>query len=525
MMDSQRNLEEVVQEIRHWLRSGQADRAQACLSEALESLTVQKRRSHAAGAAFYQRLLNASTSTGDADLVAWCASRQIEDPLAKPDKAAFHSVISAYAAEGNVDEAQRWFGTMLELKIKPNSITYNTMIHACAKARRATEAESWMVRMINDGMQTSLVSYSCVIDAFAKIGRLADVERWFNHLRDAGMQPDAVLYNSVINACAQCKLPSKAEQILEEMTHAGHRPNEKTVNSIINAWAKLGNIGNAETWLHWMQRERLQTDAVTFGSVMHACAKNGNSQRAEHWLQVMISRGVKPNLVCLNTMLHACARAGDYQRANAWFERAKEYGISPNKITYSNMIDVCVKGGNMDDAAMWVERMVVAGQNPDHITLSTLHSNVVSDSWAFLVLTNAYLKVKHHGYVLQYLKELQRVDPDLGTIPPPLLESLRQFARGLKDVNARAALMLVLPIEASHSSSTQKSRPLPSSVKATAEAPMPNVPHQAECCAHMEHSDLEAFRLLCRCLAEGDPQAHTLSQELAANLKIERMSL
>ena len=61
-----------------------------------------------------------------------------------PNRVAYSTVINAFAQEGSVEAAERWFSSMTADRVVPNEVTFCSMIKACANKGDADHAMQWL---------------------------------------------------------------------------------------------------------------------------------------------------------------------------------------------------------------------------------------------------------------------------------------------------------------------------------------------------------------------------------------------
>merc|ERR1740130_2553043 len=97
-----------------------------------------------------------------------------------PNIITFNSLIDVCAKAGNVEMAEKLWGSMLDSGLEPTSVTYNMILNACAQAHEGQLAERWMESMLEAGgeVRPCIVSYTTVIAGFANTGKFEKAEWW-----------------------------------------------------------------------------------------------------------------------------------------------------------------------------------------------------------------------------------------------------------------------------------------------------------------------------------------------------------
>lgn len=290
------------------------------------------------------------------DILAGMESEGLES-----DATSYNLVIRAYAKNGDLSNASRWFKKMSERGLEPNEYSYNTLMNAHAKADDVSGVEAWMDHMTQNNVVATGISYAIVIHASARRGDVVSAERWLERMIEAGLTPDCVNYNSLIHACSVRKDSEGAERWFEKLMASGQEPTVMTYTALVDACSKSLDVKKAERWMSQLLELGLEPNVVSFSAMVDACARVGDIERAERWYTKMLEYKVLPNAYIFSALINACARASDVEAACAWLKRAESSGAALDAVVYGCVINACGKAGDSKSAMTAFRQMRAQG--------------------------------------------------------------------------------------------------------------------------------------------------------------------
>jgi pentatricopeptide repeat protein len=303
-----------------------------------------------------------------------------------PNSITFNSVISSFASQGRVDEAQSLLDEMKQgdATTRPDVISYSTVIHACSKSRqrhaceRASELLNEMISLSNQGhveVKPTARTYASVILAWGS-SRHPDGAKQAHaifenmlalyELGDQGCRPDTIIINCVLRAWSRSteggayQKPEALFEWMQQEVSKGNmhvQPDSTTYFHLISAWAKSGRSNGPQKAEEYLSRckelaanddSKTKLNASHFNAVLLAWANSGHPSAvtfAESLVQEMYSgiQDVTPDVITWNTFLKAIVASNlddRLERANAAVSQMKEHGVQPDGITH-NMIRRC----------------------------------------------------------------------------------------------------------------------------------------------------------------------------------------
>jgi pentatricopeptide repeat protein len=310
-----------------------------------------------------------------------------------PNIITFNSVISSFASQGRVDEAQSLLDEMKQggATPRPDAISYSTVIYACSKSRqrhaceRASGLLNEMISLSNQGhveVKPTTRTYASVILAWGNSRHpdgAKEAHAIFENMLalyeqgDQNCRPNTIIVNCLLRAWsrstesgaapkAQALFEWMQQEVIKGNMHV--QPDSTTYFHLISAWAKSGNANGPQKAEEYLLRckeltgnkeRRAKLNTSHFNAVILAWANSGDpdavtkaASLVQEMLHVTDSGGlqdVSPDVITWNTFLKAIVASNlDYpdklERANAAVSQMKEHGLQPDDITH-NMIRRC----------------------------------------------------------------------------------------------------------------------------------------------------------------------------------------
>ena len=325
--------------------------------------------------------------------------RSGKNPLAKPSRSDYTSVLNAYTHERNPKQkynagalAEGFLRHMnITAGITPDTFSYNLAIRAWSRSRRGREAAEHADRILEE-MQApkDIVTYATVISAWATSGMKAHAvqraEQLLRQLEDEPtLEPNTVVLNSVMSTWVKSRSPGackRTEELLNEMEQSSEpsiQPDLISYNTHLHALSlqakKPGMAQKADALLQRMEERYERGDAsfapnlFTYNLVIEAWSKSpdkGAAMKAAHVLRkltkVQNSRrtGVEPDTFSFNQVLAALSRSSMKGAAKmaeellGYMEKAYRTGVHPNAkpdaMGYGSVIQAYARSGDLGAA-------------------------------------------------------------------------------------------------------------------------------------------------------------------------------
>jgi len=316
-------------------------------------------------------------------------------------------------------------------ELRPNTISYNTIISAYAKNGNIDQAEHILQRMEQQSQSQSQSQSESQSQSGSRCG---------------SCPPDTVTYNSIINGLSMSSDPNggeRAEAILRRMEEmrrmekmmmipagadgAQHaQPDLKSYTSVVNAFAKRGAAGRAEAilndmvYLYQQGNDNLKPTILSFNTVCNSYAKSecrNDGDRALALLHRMETlhnaQGeyyVQPDIVTYTSVLDALSKQGTKDSAQKAldllqvverkYQETKNVSIKPNVRTYTSVINAISKSKVQPQRAQDIlDRIEAVNELNDDTTTTTTsadnddddnHLQIDVDSVCYNAVLNAW---------------------------------------------------------------------------------------------------------------------------------------
>eukprot|EP00435_Cladocopium_sp_Y103_P040097 s2625_g10.t2 len=316
--------------------------------------------------------------------------------MLKPDVITYTSLISGFAARGQMQLAKEWldnmcqvsleptaatFGTILrscekrhdvdaaehirkkmeELEIEPNRVIFNTLLHIYASARDINQAEAVFQDLVSRNTP-DIVAFGSLVKAAARIPDLARSEAWMMRARSAGLILDARIFYSLLSGAASVGDLAAAQQTIDDMKAVGLAEDVVTCTALIRACAIAGDLEEAEVTLERMESHGILPNVYTLNATMTACARARSPTRAEHWFRQLVKKGVKMDIIGFNSLM--AAWMCDPARIEYWIQRMRIAAISPDIMTFNGLLNSCAIVCDVDLAKEVWSHLDQAGIRP-----------------------------------------------------------------------------------------------------------------------------------------------------------------
>ncbi|ESQ35440.1 hypothetical protein EUTSA_v10009810mg, partial [Eutrema salsugineum] len=133
-------------------------------------------------------------------------------------------LIDRHCKTGELEDAERIFGEMIESGVEPDAAPYTALIARCCRDGYCKEAKRIFDLMIESGIKPDLVSYTTLIARCCRDGYLKEGKRIFDLMSENGIKPDLVSYTALIAGCYRNGSVLTAEKLMQEMLDKGIKP-------------------------------------------------------------------------------------------------------------------------------------------------------------------------------------------------------------------------------------------------------------------------------------------------------------
>ncbi|XP_077244915.1 pentatricopeptide (PPR) repeat-containing protein [Tasmannia lanceolata] len=229
------------------------------------------------------------------------------------------SMLSKYAREGFVDEAELLFHLMPER----NVVTWNAMITAYAASGRIYEAQ----QLFDEMPERNVVSWTSTLCGFARAGRIDDAKRLF----DVMPERNVVSWNSMIVGLVRNGDLEEARKLFDKMPVR----NQVSWNVMISGYAENSRMDEARVLFNAMFGD---SNVVTWTSLVAGYCRVGDVEEA---YKLFVKMPVR-NVVSWTAMIGGFVWNGFYEEALLLFlEMEETEEVKPNEETFISLFYAC----------------------------------------------------------------------------------------------------------------------------------------------------------------------------------------
>eukprot|EP01018_Ginkgo_biloba_P020678 Gb_35168 [translate_table: standard] len=131
------------------------------------------------------------------------------------DVVAWNAIIAGYGQHGHGKDALQLFEQMQQVGMKPDHITFVGVLVACSHVGLVDEARRYFSSMIQDhSIIPRADHYGCMIDLFGRAGHLEEAE---NFVKNMPFEPNASMLGSLLGACRIHKNMELGKHVAERL--------------------------------------------------------------------------------------------------------------------------------------------------------------------------------------------------------------------------------------------------------------------------------------------------------------------
>ncbi|KAH7331913.1 hypothetical protein KP509_20G057100 [Ceratopteris richardii] len=358
------------------------------------------------------------------------AAKRLFDGICKVDSVVWNAMISAYAQNGQGNDAIELFNQMRNEGVKPTKTTFLVVLEACTNEKAFVCGREMHLLIKQSGYETDLMVGTALLTMYGKCGFLeeafhvfdkltnrtvvpwnaliacysqctcsADAIQFFDQMLSEGLIPDKITFMNIFPVCsalatiAECmRMHSIAERIPERddnvraglMSMYGKLGRIDDVKSLfyscscsasvsvwtalVAAWSEIGSDDNALECFNQMLVEGVLPDKVATVSIITAFANQCSLRRGLYAHACILGAQLELEIDVQNALFSMYAKCGNIDAALSMF---KKISIR-DAISFRVMIAIFVQLDNMDEAVHVFWQMLYEGMAPDDVTLATI---------------------------------------------------------------------------------------------------------------------------------------------------------
>ncbi|KAJ7290872.1 hypothetical protein O6H91_04G032800 [Diphasiastrum complanatum] len=328
---------------------------------------VEGKRVHAI---IVQMGLNSNIYLGNTlvNMYAKCGSvldaRQVFDSMPEHNVFSWTNIITAYANNGQGEEAINLFQRMQQRGIPPNKVAFVVVLKACARIPALEQGKQLHSDIIIRGFDSDVIVGSTLVDMYARFGCIEDARQVFNNMHDR----DVVSWNAMIAGYARHRLGKEALNLYEQMKQGGVQSNNITYVLLLKACASIAAIEQGKQLHLDMSKSGFVSDVIVENALFDMYAKCGCIEQARQVFDKMHER----NVVSWTAMVAGYAGQGLGKEALALYEQMKQEGVQPNNVTYVVLLKACASTAALEVGKQLHSDIIKRGFESDVIVGSTL---------------------------------------------------------------------------------------------------------------------------------------------------------
>ncbi|KAL2398487.1 hypothetical protein ABEF93_000062 [Exophiala dermatitidis] len=307
------------------------------------------------------------------------------------DKISYQKVLTALAAQGDVDGTQAVFIELCKVHSRPTDIAYFTPL----------------------------------LYAYARLGDIEGTEREFQRLKDWGLQPTLYCWNILLYAYARSAHPGKAFDIFETMKAQGLRPDVYTFGTLMGIVSKAGDIEAVVDIIEQAQQFHIKGSYEMISGLVHSYCLNDQADVAERLAEVTTKASFEGEPVKMwNYLLRHYAFQSDSEGVVRVQERMNALGVKPDDMSYAALMAALVVIGKTSDAAQILK------------SLNTSRT-LAATAFHYSIVLQGYVQEGNRKMADEVYKEMLETFPRL--TPSARLAMLH--LQGLQSLNAEKSFL------------------------------------------------------------------------------------
>ncbi|XP_047310198.1 pentatricopeptide repeat-containing protein At1g11290, chloroplastic-like [Impatiens glandulifera] len=340
----------------------------------------------------YGLWLNLIVGTSLIDMYAKCLniwdSKGVFNQMQDKNIVTWSSMVSAFAKNGQPEEAIDLLREMKSSSLKPNTVTYSSLLSSfsspdhldhclqvhCCITKEGLESNTHIVASLltaysecrssfNDFEKIyasvvvwDQVTWNAIITGFSNLGSGEDALMWLSRMRWAGSRGDVFTFASILKATTTMANIESGIQTHALVCKMGYASNLSIQNGLLSMYARCGKINIAKKVFSFMEKH----DIVSWNSLISGCAHNGYAEEAIDVFEDMRKEGhVRPDLTTFLAVLSACSHEGLLDKGLEYFKIMKSDGSIPPPKTehYACVVALYGRAGYLNEAEALVNSM------------------------------------------------------------------------------------------------------------------------------------------------------------------------
>ncbi|KAJ1275465.1 hypothetical protein BS78_05G137300 [Paspalum vaginatum] len=241
-----------------------------------------------------------------------CAARRVFDEAPERNAAVYTTMVSAYAQNGQHEDAMAAFHEMFREGFEPRDAALASVLLACA---RSASGGLEMGRHVHDlmaerGVEVGSIVGTALVDMYAKNGAIREAVAVFNAM--PGRRTPAT-WNALISGLGHHGHGDRALDMFRRMQQEGVLPNATTLVGALSSCCHAGLLDDARRLFRSMEKDFGITPGIQhYGCMVDLLGRAGLLSEAEEMIRGMTCEA---DTVIWGALLTACKNHGDVEIA------------------------------------------------------------------------------------------------------------------------------------------------------------------------------------------------------------------
>ncbi|KAJ7568443.1 hypothetical protein O6H91_01G033100 [Diphasiastrum complanatum] len=302
------------------------------------------------------------------DMYAKCGSvldaRNVFNTMPEHNVISWTAIISAYADNGQGEEAINLFQQMRLAGIAADKILFVIVLKACARISDLEKGKQLHSQIVKSGFEADMIVGNSLVNMYAKCGSIEHARQVFSNM----CETDVLSWNALIAGYAQEGLCKDALALYERMKQEDMQPNSVTYVILLKACASIAALEQGKHIHSHIVNSGFELDVIVSSALVHMYAKCGCIEHARQVFNNMHERDV----VSWNAMIAGYAQQGLGKEVFELYEQMKLEDVQPTHVTYVVLLKACASIASLEDGKRLHSQIVEIGFESDVIIGNTL---------------------------------------------------------------------------------------------------------------------------------------------------------
>ncbi|XP_057773856.1 LOW QUALITY PROTEIN: pentatricopeptide repeat-containing protein At5g13270, chloroplastic [Salvia miltiorrhiza] len=260
-------------------------------------------------------------------------ARKLFDEMPKRSIGSWVIIISAYAAEGLLEDALESYLRMQESNFKPNPYIYICLLKSFSESSYLEIGKQMHCRVIKAGFTNNVAMNAAVCNMYVKCGHLDCAERFFSLMQEKNV----VSYTTMMVGCAQAKRHDDALRYFKRMVEEDVDLDEFAFSITLKACAALVDRKMGEQAHALIFKLGLQSEVSVGTPLVDFYVKCEDVESAVGAFEEID----EPNDVSWSAILCGYSQIGDFEKCINVFKSLRSEGGVLNRFMYTSVFQVC----------------------------------------------------------------------------------------------------------------------------------------------------------------------------------------